>query len=289
MNDSNTDFRKSDKHEDWFKEHARRNHEYFRKHRKRNHRLGGMFILAVGVVLLMRESGVVFPSWLFTWPMIPIVFGIFSGIRHGLRNLGWVIPILVGGAFLADEVLTGNNIKHFLWPALLVLFGLIMIFRPKGQCRNGRWRNRGSDDEDKGIPGSRESYGTSTAPEINTAESKYSDRSDYIDSTAIFGGVEKIVLSKNFKGGDITSIFGGTELNLLQADITSPVVIDTTNIMGGTKLIVPASWDIQSEVVAIFGGIEDKRQVSNVPMDPNKVLILKGTCFMGGIDIRSYV
>lgn len=281
----NTDDIKPKKHDEWFREHAQRNHDYFRKHSKRNRRWGGVFLLGVGIVLLLRESGVVFPYWFFSWPVFLIAIGIFSGIRHGFRSFGWIIMILVGGAFLADEILTGNNLKHFLWPALLVMFGLIMIFRPRRNCRDDERRNRDKTTDEQHI--------TTVAPGINTgdykySDSKYNDRSDYIDSTAIFGGVEKIVLSKNFKGGDITSIFGGTELNLLQADITHPVVIDTTNILGGTKLIVPASWDVQSEVVAIFGGIEDKRQMSNAPMDPNKVLILKGTCFMGGIDIRSY-
>lgn len=285
MNEYHSDETRPDNREDWFRQHARRNDEYFRIHAKRNHRFGGLFLLLIGVVLLMRESGVFFPYWFFTWPMILIAIGIFSGLRHGFRSFGWVIMILVGAAFLADEVLTGNNIKHFLWPALLVLFGLIMIFRPRRYCRSGRryWNRQDWESRQPSSPVS------PTAPDPGQSESRYSDRSDYIDSTAIFGGVEKIVLSKNFKGGTLTSIFGGTELNLLQADISQPVILDTTNIMGGTKLIVPASWDVQSEVVAIFGGIEDKRQVSSVPLDPNKVLVLKGTCFMGGIDIRSYV
>src|SRR5690349_22431252 len=40
----------------------------------------------------------------------------------------------------------------------------------------------------------------------------------FIDVTAVFGGIKKNVLSKNFKGGDITSFMGGSEIDLSQAD-----------------------------------------------------------------------
>jgi hypothetical protein len=42
--------------------------------------------------------------------------------------------------------------------------------------------------------------------------------------------------------------------------------------------------------VAIFGGVDDKRPMLANPTgeETNKILILKGTCLLGGIDIRSY-
>jgi hypothetical protein len=70
------------------------------------------------------------------------------------------------------------------------------------------------------------------------------------------------------------------------------VVLDLTQIFGGTKLIVPHHWKVQSkDLVAVFGGVEDKRPMlgSTSPTDENsKVLVLKGTCIFGGIDIKSY-
>jgi hypothetical protein len=81
---------------------------------------------------------------------------------------------------------------------------------------------------------------------------------------------------------------GGSEIDLTQADFTGTVKIDTTNIFGGTKLIVPPTWDVQSDVTAIFGGVDDKRQISGVNLDPKKILILDGTCMFGGIEIRSF-
>jgi hypothetical protein len=45
---------------------------------------------------------------------------------------------------------------------------------------------------------------------------------------------------------------------------------------------------VKSEAVAILGGVEDKRNIPNIPQVPNRVLILKGFSMFGGIEIKSY-
>jgi len=117
---------------------------------------------------------------------------------------------------------------------------------------------------------------------------EYSSGDDVIDSTSIFGGVKKMITSKDFKGGEIVCFMGGAEYNLSQADITGPISIDIMQVFGGTKLIVPPHWEIKTETVAIFAGIEDKRPVQPGAFDPNKILVLKGTTIFGGIEIKSY-
>ena len=57
--------------------------------------------------------------------------------------------------------------------------------------------------------------------------------------------------------------------------------------MGGSKLTLPANWLVKTEVTSIMGGVEDKRFV-DTDSDPSKVLILKGTAIMGGIEIVSH-
>ena len=103
-------------------------------------------------------------------------------------------------------------------------------------------------------------------------------------------GIKKNIFSKTFRGGDIVTIFGGTELNLTQADVPHRIVLDITQIFGGAKIIIPPHWKIHSEdVVSIFGSVEDKRPIlPDVNYDPTKLLILKGTNIFGGIDIKSY-
>jgi predicted membrane protein len=94
-------------------------------------------------------------------------------------------------------------------------------------------------------------------------------------------------VTKTFKGGDVTSIMGGTEIDLSQADFSGTIVLDVTQIMGGTKIIVPSNWEVRSEVTAIFAGFEDKRQQPTA-INPDKVLRLQGTSIFGGIELRNY-
>lgn len=243
--------------------------------KNRNHIWAGLFILAVGGVLLARQAGFDLPAWLFTWPMILIAIGLLSAIKHRFRPGGWIFMLAVGGIFLADSLNPGRSIQQIAWPLFIMVLGFWIIVRPKPQRHQfgkfrGRYRSQWSCKHNaEGMPIDR-------------------DANDYIDATTVFGGIKKIILSKTFKGGDVVNFMGGTEINLTQADIQGSINIDATNIFGGTKLIVPPTWDVQSDIVAIFGGVDDKRQMTSEAPDPKKVIHLSGTCLFGGIEIKSF-
>jgi predicted membrane protein len=170
-------------------------------------------------------------------------------------------------------------------PIVLITIGIAFILRPRRHHRLNKWN--GEHYQPQWQQPSQSAEGSATGANIGTMPGDY-DRRDFIDITAVFGGVKKNVLSKNFRGGDITSFMGGSEIDLSQADFSGRIVIDVTNIFGGTKLIVPSSWDVQNDISAVFGGVDDKRQITGVTLDPNKVVILDGTCLFGGIEIRSF-
>jgi predicted membrane protein len=251
---------------------------------RRNHGRvwAGLFLLLIGGLLLLKTLNVIlFPLWFFTWPVFLIALGLFTGFRHGFKGGLWVILILAGGFFLISDLNPEMHMQRFIGPLFIISLGLMFILRP----RKNRWRNwnqYGDESIQQNAPAN------NLEPKEQTEGAFSNDKSDFIDVTSVFGGVKKNVLTKNFKGGDIVSFMGGSEINLTQADFKGKVRIDTTNIFGGTKLIVPASWDVQSEIVAIFGGVDDKRQIVGVNADPDKVLILDGTCMFGGIEIRSF-
>lgn len=237
----------------------------------------GIALLIVGGLFLAKASGVLFPAWFFTWPVLLIGIGLFSGIKHRFRGIGWLFPLAIGGIFLADRLSTDINLRPYFWPIVLIAAGLFVIFRPKGRhCRRGG----GRDDNALQIE-------TQSGDETFNQQRVLTDGTDAIEATAVFGGVKRNMLSKNFQGGEITTFMGGAEINLMQADFNGRAVIECTNIFGGTKLIVPADWDVQSDVAAIFGGVDDKRPPVANPA-ANKVLYLDGTCIFGGLEIKSY-
>lgn len=236
----------------------------------------GIFILLIGVALLVKVSVPDIPHWLFSWKTFLIALGIFLGFKHGFKGPAWLILMLVGGAFLARDMYPSLPIRQYIWPSLLVIIGAIMILRPK----RSPWECNDTNKNKK--------KNTSGIEEATVVDETHNHKEDHINSTCIFSGSKKIIISKNFKGGDVVTIFGGTELDFSQADMTKPVALEVTTILGGTKLIIPSNWEIKSEAVMIFGGIEDKRRMQTITGEPERTLILKGTVLFGGIEIKSY-
>lgn len=243
-----------------------------RKQGRKGRIFAGLILLIAGGALLLRNLDLVLlPWWLFTWPMILIAVGLISGVKHGFRGGFWLVFMLLGVLFLFNEIDPTLHLKRFIAPIAIIAVGLTFLLRPKKRRRH---------------PGHGSSYHGDY--NYNYAGSEGELANDYIDITSVFGGVKKNVLSKNFRGGELVNFMGGSEINLTQADFNGRIVIDATNIFGGTKLIVPSSWDVQSEVTAIFGGVDDKRQLAGMNADNKKVLVLDGLCLFGGIEIRSY-
>ena len=113
---------------------------------------------------------------------------------------------------------------------------------------------------------------------------------DYIDEISIFSGGEKIITSQDFKGGKITSIFGGSEINLLNSQLSSGTnYIDVFTLFGGSVLIVPSHWNVKVDMVAIFGGFADKRDFKSEGLDKDEPeLYIKGVTLFGGGEIKSH-
>lgn len=232
----------------------------------------GLFILLIGVAALVKATVTDLPDWVFSWQTLLIALGFFIGIRHGFKGGAWFILMLVGSVFLITEINPELTFRRYIWPMALIAVGIFFIFRPRSKS------GRCFEKKNTGTEGS----------SLALSEPEYSE-DNFVDSTSIFGGANKIILSKDFKGGDLVNIFGGTELNLTQADINGRATLEMTTIFGGTKLIIPSNWSIKSEATIIFGGIEDKRSLpAATTSNPEKVLLLKGTVIFGGIEIKSF-
>ena len=244
----------------------RKHHEFGVIHSRHSGIWTGLFILLIGVVALLRASIPNFPDWVFSWQMLLVALGMFIGVRHNFRGVAWFILMLIGGIFLLNDIYPEFSLRRYIWPFALIAVGMFIITRPRN-----KWR---PDTENK-------ADGTTDAGPNSTKD-------DFVENTSIFGGAKKIIISKNFRGGDLVNIFGGTELDLSQADFTGTASIELTTIFGGTKLLIPSNWSVKSEAVTIFGGIEDKRRMQTVTEASDKTLLIRGTVIFGGIDIKSF-
>ncbi len=225
----------------------------------------GSFLLIAGGLLLASKLGYPIPKWLLSWEMFLIVLGLFIGIKHNFKNPSWIILIFIGTASLIDDVYPIYNFRNYIWPVAIMILGAFFLLKPKRKVSEEGIKGRFTEITGNRIP----------------------NMDDVIDATAIFGGVQRKVLSKNFLGGEITAVMGGAEIDLTQADITGTAVLDISAVFGGVKLIVPPDWNVQNQATAIFGGVDDKRTTSGV-INSGKMLIIDGATVFGGIEIRSY-
>ena len=107
----------------------------------------------------------------------------------------------------------------------------------------------------------------------------------YVSELALLGGFKRTMASTDFKGGYITAVMGGLELDLRRTKIvTSPAYLDVVALWGGMDLKVPVDWDVEVRVVPIMGGYEDKTQAP-VPSDGAPRLVVRGYAVMGGMSI----
>lgn len=214
----------------------------------------GVGLVVVGLFFLLGQTNLI-PSPLYhalaSWPSILILIGIYN-LAKGEYNTALVL-FVVGGFFLFPKI-AGPVFEQIweYWPVLLIALGLIFILKPRL---------------------------------ANHTESTNTYTGEWIDETAIFGGIKRHVTTQNFKGGSVKSIFGGTDLYFTGAQ-TAPegALLEVTSIFGGTKLMIPSDWKVVVEVTSIFGGFEDKS-----PMNPNSssnnVLRIKGASIFGGGEI----
>ena len=224
----------------------------------------GTIFIGFGLIWALQILNVIpdhFIQEFFTLPGLSLMLGVVLVATSRHKILG-AIFMLFGGFHLLDEFFDiPYELAQFLWPIGLVGLGLVIILKSKKK----NWL-----DGDEGI-------------DVGTD-------SDYFDDMAIFGGGEKIFSSNNFKGGKVTSIFGGSQIDLRKTQLSEgKKEIDVFLMFGGTKLIIPDDWNIKNEVTPIFGGFSDNRKIDpNAIPDPRKTITIKGLALFGGGEINSY-
>lgn len=245
------------------------------KSRTRGKIMAGLLIIGAGVLFLLKEMGMDIPYWILSWKMFLIALGLIIFVKHPFKDFGGVILMLIGFGFLLEDISPDLNIGKYLFPVLVILIGLAVIFKPKRKYRN-KWEHWAHKKKE----GKYYNYDYSDSN---------SNSENQLEINSVFAGVKRNIITKDFKGGEVSIVFGGAEINLSQADITGKVRLEINQIFGGTSLIVPSHWHIQSEINAILGGVEDKRTFHpDQKNDEQKILVLEGNAIFGSIEIKSY-
>ncbi len=114
---------------------------------------------------------------------------------------------------------------------------------------------------------------------------------DKIDDVSIFGGGTKIISSNNFQGGNVTAIFGGSEINLINCQLAEgDNVLDVLCVFGGTTIILPKEWNVVINVTSVLGGFSNKAiRNPSIVIDQTRTLHIKGLAMFGGGEVKTYL
>jgi predicted membrane protein len=226
-----------------------------------NRILIGVVLVLAGLFLVIRNTGF-FPDFIdnviFSWPMLLVAIGLVMTLGS-TEKTGGIIVMAVGGFFMIPLLFRETfHMYNMFWPSIFIIIGVIFIV-----SRRRGWNAVTT----KGVVGD-----------------------DWVDYVNVFSGGERQIVSQNFKGGKISAVFGGIELDLTKAGLAPGVsVLEIACVFGGATLIVPDSWHVTIEVTPVLGGFSDSRKLSpGRTVDPSKQLVIKGAVIFGGGEVKSY-
>jgi predicted membrane protein len=189
------------------------------------------------------------------WPLILIAMGIAKlQSRNVHRPMGgWFL--IVGGFILLAVILGHGRFDTLIAPALFLCAGIFIVLRALQRKRRT----------------------TNDLPESE----------DFIKGTAILSGFKHRVPSQAFKGGELTAIFGGFDLDLRQVRMDSDSAhIDVFLLFGGGEIRVPENWDVTIQATTIAGGVGDKISTPPTAEKDRPRLVLTGLILFGGIEVK---
>lgn len=210
----------------------------------------GILIVLVGLGFLLQQAGVlpftaIMGHW---WPIIFIIVGTLQLIYHTQTSLFTGPIFIVIGALLLLNQWTNISLFNYIWPLILIYVGVVFIF-------------------------------------FQTRQDKTLDESNVLRSFSFFSGSDMTSRSNPLKGGSVTAIFGGAEIDLRDAVIVDEqITLELTSFFGGISLRVPSDINVHVSGIPIFGGWEDKtRSKSNATLAPT--IVIKCVTIFGGVEI----
>lgn len=185
-----------------------------------------------------------------------------------LARTSWPLLFIAGGAIL----LVDSPKQNYLWAIILIGIGAVAQLNVLDIVDVNFWQLF--------WPVVLIAFGWSILVNRTGAVAAADDR-----ITAFLSGTSNKSSSKDYKGGRVTAILGGSEIDLRKATIKEEATLDVLVIMGGVELRVPEDWEVRTSVTPILGDAENKAAAPNAAKAP--ILNIVGTVTLGGIEIKN--
>jgi hypothetical protein len=220
-----------------------------------------LIVIGIGVLFLLNNLNIFFMHdiWRF-WPAILIAAGLAKMVDSPYSNGKATGGILVGvGALFLANTLGFLSLRWVdVWPLLLIGAGLLML------------------------------WSRLAPPMLGTPEIPAGAHEGTLNEYAIFGGVDRKMTTDDFRGGHVSAMFGGVEIDLRRAGMRGDsAVVDVTSLFGGVEFKIPPNWVAIASIAAIFGGFGNKSVQPNAEMPGVKRLYIKGAAIFGGVNVKN--
>ena len=235
----------------------------------------GAGVILAGILFLIDNLGWIdLDMRIHFWPFILMVFGVSTLAQSPRRGSGAAFAGIFMILFGAISLLKGLGLIYISWrilfPIGIIGVGLMMVFRAKRRSTAPLAHQVADlDNPDR-------------SAFSHVSEGETSER--VLDLNAILGGFQRKVTTQDFRGGDLTSVMGGIDLDMRTASMNGTAVLNVFALMGGISIKVPTDWTVELEGTPILGGFDEKTMQ---PKDASKRLVVRGTAIMGGVEIRN--
>lgn len=220
--------------------------------------LWGLVFIIVGLIIAGNALGITNINVFFDgWWTLFIIVPCFIGLFKDNEKVGNLIGLLIGTALLlcCQGYLDFGMIWKLVFPAILVIIGLSFIFK--------------------------DVVGSKINKEIKKINENKNDTNEYCST---FSGQNVRFDNEEFKGVDLTAVFGGVKCDLRGAIINEDSVISCSSIFGGIEIYVPENVEVKVKSTPIFGGVSDKSLHNG--KEKQHTIYINATCVFGGVEIK---
>lgn len=238
--------------------------------------LFGSLLIALGILFMLSSMGVIHPQVtqiIFSWQALLILLAGIAPILYG-HLFGGAVGLIVGGYFLLPKIygelgmpmpIDPHLLKGIFVASLLTLAGVGVI---SGGLKLIKYKQ-----------------GFLVNHKRNYFET-YKQTDGASEISCIFGQTNHHVIERPFRGAKVSTIFGGTTIDLSKTELSpGETHLEFAIIFSGSVVMIPEDWVVISRVSAIFGGVKDMR--TSKPIESDRKLIITGGVIFGGVEIRS--
>ncbi|HET8738638.1 MAG TPA: DUF5668 domain-containing protein [Acidimicrobiia bacterium] len=208
----------------------------------------GLVVIAVGTVLLLDNLDVLNAGEVIGtwWPLLVILAGVLT-FASNPRHWPFALLLTAVGVAMLLTTMDVLDLSDLIWPMVLIVVGIIIL---AGRGFGGK-----------------------------TVES-----GDEVNIFHVFSGSETASRSKAFRGGSISVLFGGAELDLTEAVPAPGAMLDVFAAFGGVEIKVPPGWNVNIKGLPIFGGFDNATTKDSLP-EGAPTLIVNATALFGGVEV----